>query len=367
MSYYSRIIEVLMMKRYLPFLLILILLPIVLAQENSPENPGVTPDSFMWGVDRALEQISLLLTTNPEAKAMKGLTIAQERLLEVRAMAEAKNLPALEKAQKAHEKTLLKVKENIRSPDDEDPEDQLEKELELEKGLLEHEEEIEEIETKLKIKIKIEGQLTAEQQAQLDEFLASLGESAGEVKIEIKNKKDETKIKVKQKGKDGEEVEREIKEKIGLSNFEKERAEKMRERAEDKWNDLVEKAQKHAAEIPDKTEFEALLLKGDQALAAGRNEEAKDFYEDAKDYTKELKEGIERSLEDKEEFENELELEVEIEEGKAKVKIEVGESETEFVLQETDREKIVQEIALLLGISEEEVLGLVVFEEEQEE
>ena len=74
-----------------------------------------------------------MLAADPEAKAVKGLEIARERLLEVKAMAEAKNLPALEKAQNEHSKILLKVKENIKSMVDDDPEAQLENELKIEK------------------------------------------------------------------------------------------------------------------------------------------------------------------------------------------------------------------------------------------
>ena len=404
------------MKRYLTVLLFLVLLPLVLAQENISESPGITPDSLLWGVDTALEQISLLLAMNPEAKATKGLEIAQERLLEIKAMAEEKNLPALEKARDSHSKTLLKIKENVRSLDEENSESLLETELELEKELSNHQEEIEEIETKLKVKIKIEGQLTAEQQAQLDDFLASLGDSAEEVKLEIKNKKDETKLKIKIKtGKSDEEIEQEIQLleiKKGLLDEKVEvKAEvingKTIVKVELKFETITTEEEALLPEILEKFSLSAeeavLLLKIEteetDEEAEDQNERLKvkvkieeglsevevkmrfvlnsaeetailDALVEKTQLTEEQVEAVWRVKEEKvegEKEEKEIEIEVEIEDGEADVEVDGKGSKMKFVLQETDREKIVQEIALRLGISAEEVLELVTFEEEQDE
>lgn len=408
------------MKKYLMFLMLLVLLPTVLAKENSSESPGVTPDSFLWGVDRALEQISLLLATNPEAKAVKGLEIARERLLEVKAMAEARNLPALEKAQSEHSKVLLKVKEQVKLLSDDDPEKQLEKELEIEEELEEHETEIEEVVAKLKIKIKIEGQLTEEQQAKLDEFLASLNESAEDLRVEIKSKESKTIIRIKETtGKS----EQEIEEKLKRWKQERELEEKLKVRAEIEDGVSVVKVDRRfetnttdrealLTEIVDQffidAEMAASLLKVEEddeneseAEEAEDREEAERLQVKVKmendgsevrvklrfslnstdrgqiiaaiaEKTKLTAEQItavwqlkEEKL--KEEEEKEIEIEVEIEEGEAEVEIKTDGSKMEFVLQETDREKIIQEIALRLGISLEDVLKFVTFEEEKEE
>ncbi len=400
------------MKRYFTFLVLLVLLPFVLAQEKSSQDPGITPDSFMWGVDTALEQISLLLAANPEAKAVKGLEIARERLLEVKAMAEEKNLPALEKAQSAHSKILFKVKENIKSLEEENPEELLETELELEKELQEHQEEISELQTKLKVKIKIEGVLTPEQQAALDNFLASLGGSAENVKIEIENKKDETKLKIKTKtGKSDEEIEQEI----GLLEIKKGLLEeKVKVRAEIVDGRTVVKMElKFETETTDEEALlseilekfslsaeEAVLLLKIETEEAGEaeNQDEKltvkvkiekglsevevklrfvldsdeetvilDALVEKTQLTEEKVEALwqvkEEKVDERQE-EKEIELEVEIEDGEAEVEVKIDGDKMKFVLQETDREKIVQEIALRLGISAEEVLKLVTFEEE---
>lgn len=49
-------------------------------------DPGVTPDSWLYGLDRAFERINLALTFDRAAKAEKHLQIASERIAELKAM-----------------------------------------------------------------------------------------------------------------------------------------------------------------------------------------------------------------------------------------------------------------------------------------
>ncbi len=99
------------MKKIIAILLTcLLVLPLALAQQ--PEDPGITPDSFLWGLDNAIDQLTLLLTFDQAEKARKGLEIARERLLEVKQMIKENKADAAKKAEEAHGKHLLKVKEN---------------------------------------------------------------------------------------------------------------------------------------------------------------------------------------------------------------------------------------------------------------
>lgn len=50
-------------------------------------DPGTTPDSILYGFDRAMESVSLALARSPEAKAEKKMEIAEERLSESRELA----------------------------------------------------------------------------------------------------------------------------------------------------------------------------------------------------------------------------------------------------------------------------------------
>ena len=54
---------------FLGILLAVLISPIASAQETATTDPGVTPDSFLWGLDKAFEQIVLLLTIGDVAKA----------------------------------------------------------------------------------------------------------------------------------------------------------------------------------------------------------------------------------------------------------------------------------------------------------
>lgn len=74
-------------------------------------DPGITPDSPFYGLDRAMERISLALTFNKSAKAQKGLKHAQERLAEVKAMIEAKKFDKAEEAGENYEDDMDDVDE----------------------------------------------------------------------------------------------------------------------------------------------------------------------------------------------------------------------------------------------------------------
>ena len=150
-------------------ILFIVLISLVNAQETTLTDPGVTPDSFLWGLDKAFDQITFLLASGDVDKVKKGLEIAEERLAEIREMIEENKLEEAGKAQDAHGKTLLKVK------------------------------------------IEIEGEITEEQKDLITFILNSLEGQTGEVEIEIENKKNKIKIEIEQEtGKSEEEVEREI-------------------------------------------------------------------------------------------------------------------------------------------------------------
>lgn len=80
----------------------------VLAEENGEidltgsddldVDPGITPDSPFYGLDRALERISLALTFNKAKRSEKSLRHALERLAEVKAMVEENKLKEADEA-----------------------------------------------------------------------------------------------------------------------------------------------------------------------------------------------------------------------------------------------------------------------------
>ena len=323
----------------------LFLLPVITAQET-PTNPGITPDSFLWGIDRALEQISLLLTISPEAKATKGLEIAQERLAEIKAMIEEGDLEAAGKAEDAHGKILLKVKIKIDEIEEDDSLEEIEKVIEIEEELENHNEDVEQTFGELKIKIKIEGELTQEQMDLIDSILENLQGQTGEVEIEIEIKKNKTKIKIKiETDKSDEEIEEDI-EKLevgaGVSGIEIE-AEIVGSQSE------VEIEREFSTTTTDR---EAIIDEIIEKFALDR---------EIADVALELEVETEE-----EELKEKFKVEVEIEEGIAEVKVELGKEEFEFTLETTDREIIISEIMDRTGLTREEIENVIEFEEDEE-
>ena len=145
---------------------------------------GITPDSPLWGLDRAIERISLALTLGKAAKAKKGLAYAKERLMEVQTMIADKKLEAAQEAQEMHDDIMEDVNEDVGELSDVG---------ELEQAINEHRTLVQNIGN---IKLKTKG-LTAEQQSQLGAMIASMESATVKAQISIKTKKNETKMKIK--------------------------------------------------------------------------------------------------------------------------------------------------------------------------
>ena len=76
----------------------------VFAQEQA--SAGITPDNFLYGLDVAIDNLRLALTFGDLEKARLSLEIAEERLLEVKAMIEQNKLPEAQAAQAEHDNNL---------------------------------------------------------------------------------------------------------------------------------------------------------------------------------------------------------------------------------------------------------------------
>lgn len=225
------------MNKLINLVLILFLssLIVVNAQENVTDtDPGITPDNFLWGLDKAIDQISLLLTTSPDAKASKGLEIAQERLAEIKLRVEENKIEAAQKAEEDHNSLLNVVKESVSNINETNSSNTIKKIIKIEKELENQENEIERVNDKIKIK----GTLTAEQKNLLQAFLNSLDNSTQQVKLEINEKKNEVKVKLKQETeKSDEEIEQEIDDEENDQGL----TDALKEKAQEKISDLKQK------------------------------------------------------------------------------------------------------------------------------
>jgi len=91
-------------------LLLLVAIPVVAAKERPA---GVTPDSFLWSLDVALDRLSLALTRNPEILATRGLEIANERLMEIQAMLDQGNPKGAQRASAAYQRGMTQLEHSL--------------------------------------------------------------------------------------------------------------------------------------------------------------------------------------------------------------------------------------------------------------
>ncbi|MBI2664596.1 hypothetical protein HYX10_04620 [Candidatus Woesearchaeota archaeon] len=110
--------------------------------EDAKIKAGITPGSVFYGLDKALDRVSLALTFGSSARAKTGLTIARERLMEVKVMVEANDTVAAGEAQRGHARALASVSASLDKLKGSELNTKREDVISLEKGMLEHESEI---------------------------------------------------------------------------------------------------------------------------------------------------------------------------------------------------------------------------------
>jgi len=346
--------------------LLIVLTSPVNAQQTTTIDPGVTPDSFLWGLDKAFDQVTLLLVAGDVDKAKKGLEIAEERLAEIREMIKENKLGEAKKAQEAHGKTLLKVKEKVKEVEEDDSLQEIEKVIEIEKELEKHDDDVEQTFGELKVKIEIKGEITQEQKDLINSILNSLKGQTGEVEIEIENKKNKIKIEIEQ---ETDKSEGEIE--IEIESIEKEKGVKKQKKAleaiedaDEELNEFLEEAGEENITISQDVldQFNSLLDQAKSKFDQGNYVEARRLAKQA-----------EKLLDDEKEEEelNENGIKVEIKDGKAEVVVEIGDSKWKFELETTDLDTIINEIAVRTGLSSEEINAIMKVEidgdeEEQE-
>ncbi|MBS3099844.1 hypothetical protein J4463_01340 [Candidatus Pacearchaeota archaeon] len=229
------------MKKLMSIMLIMLvaLMPFAFAQEASvttEEENGIMPDSILYGLDKALDRISLALASD---KPGKGLEIAKERIFEAKKMAEKANEKGLLKAAKSYNSSIAAVEKAIEeiesNGDAEKAKQAMEKISELQNKVESHYQKVAEIKDEiLERQRKVMG---AEQIAHLEEVFSRIKERAREMENKADTKKENAKTKYKALSNKSENKvnaeERAIDEKTGLTAGRKERANEMIAKAED--------------------------------------------------------------------------------------------------------------------------------------
>jgi hypothetical protein len=85
----------------------------VFAQDDDLPDPGITPDSPFYFLDKLGKNIGMFFTFGAEAKAKKALRYAEERLSEARAMAEKNKIREMTRAANDYEGFMAMVNERL--------------------------------------------------------------------------------------------------------------------------------------------------------------------------------------------------------------------------------------------------------------
>ena len=78
-------------------------------EAQDAENAGMLPDAPLYGLDLALEKVSLALAGNSYNRALIALEQAKEHLAEAKIMAKQDKIDARDKALKAHDDRLADI------------------------------------------------------------------------------------------------------------------------------------------------------------------------------------------------------------------------------------------------------------------
>lgn len=346
-------------------------------------DAGITPNSQLYFLDKAIDNINLALTFDQDEKAKKGLNIARERLLETREMINENNVEGAQIAISGHRDAMNAVQSSVGEIEQDDSMEEIENEIIIGREVEEHITEIEDVIEESKIKIEVKGELTPEQQELVDSLLAEMKGSAAEVEIEIENEKEKTKIKLKEKTqKSDEELDADIQRienDAGVFELHDRRINNMQSKAQEHISALEKNIKSGllppSVIIPvDVSEYtKERELSPDEMLKLAKDilndsktkdnwEDAKDTAELAKDLADKVNQKYGRGIgfwsnnnehsnaeEDKKESgkdedKEDIEIKVEVKDEKAEVKIKINETEDEFILKTTDMEEIISEI-----------------------
>jgi hypothetical protein len=156
--------------------------------------PGITPDQkFLWNVELALERLDIAMTLDTSEKAKKKVAHAMERLAEAKQMVEQKMFDDAKQAQKEHDEIIMGLEDILKKLKGEEGQEELDDIKEIEEELEEHEEMVEDFKEET---LQIEN-LTPEQKAMLEAFVAEFGSSLEDLEIKVNAKKDRVIIKMK--------------------------------------------------------------------------------------------------------------------------------------------------------------------------
>ncbi|MDP1695315.1 MAG: DUF5667 domain-containing protein [archaeon] len=167
-----------------------------IASDNLAADPGVTPDSAMYGLKTGWEKLGLMFTFNQEKKAQKELALAEKKLLEVKKMAEKGNVKAMERAQERHDALLERARLRLDSIQEDTEESQVkitaEKIVGLQRAIAAHENRIEVLKD-----ILAEQNLSDEARTAIETAVAKMENKTQAIEQKLEERKDKIKTRLR--------------------------------------------------------------------------------------------------------------------------------------------------------------------------
>ncbi|MFH1455748.1 MAG: DUF5667 domain-containing protein [archaeon] len=151
---------------------------VILTDESSEEtDAGLTPDNPFYFLDVIWDDIVIAFSFNEENRIRKELEITNERMEEVKLMAENGDYTSMKKASENHARIMIKIQNEVQSMENEQVQEQYQQQYDMMK--------IQINEVTNTIKIKVKGDISEEDQALIDSIVTEF-ESIEEYEVELK-------------------------------------------------------------------------------------------------------------------------------------------------------------------------------------
>lgn len=334
------------MQKFKIFIISLILTPVlVLAHHTALPSPGLTPESPFYFLDRLGEALQEFFTFNPEGKARLQITLAAERVAEVKIILETKGVkaPGLAVAQERLQANLARATaivtdEKSKGKDVSALARDLSDEFGGSKSALEDTFKQEKRELKIKeeeLKAKIREARRAGDAARVEALVKELAEvKAQKELLELKEEEQEEALENAE-----ERLEEEMEDRA--------EAEKAIREAEEEKQGILDEAQEEGVEVPSSAfeKFDRLLAQAKELFGRNNYQGAKQLAKQAEKSLDQIEDAIEE-LEEAQEKAEELKEEQEEKEREAQEKTEERareEAEREAERLEKERERAREE------------------------
>ncbi len=192
----------------IPMLMIALLLfsamPLIAAEENGEVevvDAGVTPDSPLYGLERAMERVQLAFIRNKAERAKFKLDLAEERLAEAEEMIVENNTEAADEAQELHDELINETEEEIEeletNGDNETAGEALEEVEELQLRLLNHSTKVAFVKNRILDRLRTSGNSSSAQLEHLEAVFGKIIAKAQEMELKMEQKRGKIRARYK--------------------------------------------------------------------------------------------------------------------------------------------------------------------------